>query len=241
MKKVFDYLLDLSKVAGGSAEMFWKGGFPGLSLETYPELLQNSNVEMDPEKTKRQIENYMNGLQRYIATIGMTAKSLDVQIADPTPHLEVQLKLIATSLGIPWRVFVGSEAAQLASETDIRTWNRRVNHRRERYLSPYVILPTLRRLIDLGILPRPKKGPYVSWPDLNTPSDKDQAVVAEGMSKAMELYVASGADQLMSPFHFLTIVLKLTDEQALSVMTKAGTGKRIEPPDDGQTDDSGDE
>lgn len=219
MERVLDRILDLAKIAGGSAEMFWKGGFPGISLETQPEVVKGNNVQLDEQATKDQMEAYMNGLQRYIATVGMKANSLSVQIADPTPHVDTQLKLIATALSIPWRVFVGSEAAQLASEQDIRTWNRRITRRRRDYLTPRLILPFVERLIVLGILPE-AKAVYVSWPDLNTPSDKDRATVAQGLADAMVKYIVSGGSALMEPFHFLTLVLGLTDEEATSVISK---------------------
>lgn len=228
MKKVFNRLLDLNKTAGGSGEMFWKGGFPGISLEAMPEVLANSNVVLDKEATRTQLESYQNGLQRYLALVGMTAKSLEVQVADPGPHLDAQLKLIATALAIPWRVFVGSEAAQLASEQDIRTWNRRITRRREDYLSPFVLLPFVRRLIDVSVLPQPKQGPFVAWPDLNTPSDKDKAVVAEGLTNAITNYVATGASEFITPFHYLTLVLGLSDEEAQSIVQEIGSSlKRL--------------
>lgn len=220
IERVGNRLLDLAKVAGGAGEMFWKGGFPGISLETLPEVLVNGTVEIDVESTKKQMEAYMNGLQRYIATIGMKANSLTVQVADPTPHLEGQLKLIAIAMSIPWRVFVGSESAQLASEQDARTWNRRLARRRNDYVSPYVIRPFVQRLLDCNVLARPKRL-LVDWPDLNTPSEKDKATVAEGLTNAMMDYVASGSDALMPPFHFFTLVLGLSEYEARSVIEAA--------------------
>ena len=159
----------------------------------------------------------MNGLQRYIATVGMRANSLKVEVADPGNHVDGQLKLIATALGIPWRVFVGSEAAQLASEQDIRSWNRRLNRRRTEYLSPYVLMPLIVRLVELGCLPQPKEV-NVAWPDLNTPSDKDKATVAEARTNALTKYVTGGVGQLIPPFHYLTLVLNMTDAEAKSIV-----------------------
>ena len=222
LEPVVNRLLDLKKISGGSGEMFWKGGFPGLSIEVMPEVAKDGGVDMDVESTKSQVDKYMNGLQRYLALSGMTAKSLAVQIADPSPHTDTQLKLIAAAMGIPWRVFIGSEAAQLASEQDIRTWNRRIGRRRSNYVSPYLIRPTIRRLIDIGVLVRPEDNKFfIHWDDLNSPSNLDKAKVAEGLSNAMVKYVAGGADRFMKPFHFLTLVLGMSDEEAQSVVSEA--------------------
>lgn len=215
MKVVFNRLLDLRKIAGGSGEMFWKGGFPGLSLESQP---TDDEFELDVDATKEQIESYMNGLQRYIATMGMTAKSLSVQVADPIPHMELQLRLIATAIGVPWRVLAGSEAAQLASEQDSQNWNGRVARRRESYVSPFVLRPFVDRLIAMSILPEPVDGYLVAWPGVNTPSPEQLATVSEKKTNAIAKYVQAGADALMPPYYFLTLILGMEDKEAKALI-----------------------
>lgn len=220
MELVANRLLDLRKIGGGSAEMFWKGGFPGYSLETSPKA--DEQIEFDKKATREEMENYMNGLQRYIATIGMQVKSLSVQIAEPTAHVETQLKLIAIAYGIPWRVLVGSEAAQLASEQDTIAWNRRINRRRTDYVTPFVLSPFIQRCIDLGVVPEPgEEGFHVFWPDLNSPTDKDKAEVGARRSEALAKYVQSGADVIIPPFHYLTLVLGMTEDEANSIIDAA--------------------
>ena len=221
LEKVFNRILDLKKIAGGSGEMFWKGGFPGLSMETQP-TSGDEEITIDKEATKEQMEAYMNGLQRYLATEGLTARSLTVQVADPTPHMTLQLKLISVAMSVPWRVFVGSEAAQLASEQDIRSWNRRLNRRREEYLSPYVVRPFVERLILMGILPMPKAGFIVDWGDLNGMSDKEQADVGKIQTEAMSKYAQSGLDTLIPPFLYFTLVLGMSDKEAKAIVVQGG-------------------
>lgn len=219
MEKVFDRLLDVKKIAGGSGEMFWKGGFPGLSLEANP--AGDEQIDFDLDATKEQLEAYMNGLQRYMATIGMQAKSLSVQVADPSPHLEVQIRLISMALGVPWRVFMGSEAAQLASEQDTRSWNGRLTRRREEYLTPYVITPFIERLVAFGVLPEPAEL-LVDWPDLNTPSDIEKADVSAKRTDALSKYVQGGVDVLIPPFHYLTLILGMEDDEARAIIEEMG-------------------
>ena len=71
MLSVFNRLLDLDKVYGGSAEMYWKGAFPGISFETIAQL--GADVEIDPDEIQSMMEKYQNGLQRYLLTAGMHA------------------------------------------------------------------------------------------------------------------------------------------------------------------------
>lgn len=220
MEKVFDRLLDLRKIMGGSGEMFWKGGFPGYSLEATPGL--EDQIKFDKKKTREEMEAYMNGLQRYIATIGMSVKSLNVQVADPKSHMETQIRMIAMAMGVPWRILMGVEVGQLASEQDIEVWNRRLSKRQNEYLTPFLISPFVERLIGLGVLPMPRDGEFqIEWPDLQSTKDQDVAGVAETRTNALSKYVSSGVDTLITPFFYLTLILGMTSEEATSIIQEA--------------------
>ena len=216
---VYNRLLDLKKIAGGSAEMFWAGGFPGLSLEANAS--PDTRVKLDIESLRSQLESYLAGLQRYIALVGMNAKSLSPQVADPRPHMEVQLRLIAAALGVPWRVFQGSEQGQLASEQDVITWGRQVQRRREFYATRALIRPLLDRLIAAGALPEPTDGYDVHWPAGSELSARDRVEIAERKTNALVRYSDSSAPAYVPPFHFLTEVLDIDDEVARAMLAEA--------------------
>lgn len=149
---VWNRLMDIRKLLGGSAEMFWKGAFPGFSFETHPEL---GEVDIDQEALRKEFAEFSNGLNRFLATSGITAKSLAPQVADPENHVLIQIRAIAIQVGVPWRQLLGSEQAQLASEQDRDNLNKRITRRRQKYLSPWVVRPFVDRLITLGVLPTP--------------------------------------------------------------------------------------
>lgn len=212
MQKAYNRLFDIRKILSGSGEMFWKGAFPGYSFEVDAE----DGAEIDTASLRTEMENYMNGLQRYLALSGVTAKSLSPQVADPTKHFEAELDAIALTLGIPKRVFLGSEQAQLASSQDIRTWNRRLKKRQDDYLTPMVIEPFIDRLIMVGVLPEPKEY-MVEWPDLDTQTDEEKAVVAAKWAEAMAKYVAGGVEAMIAPDEFFSIFAGLTTEQIIQI------------------------
>jgi len=168
----------------------------------------------DTQKTelRSELAAYADGLQRYLAIQGVSAKSLDPQLADPSTHINVQLELIAVSLGVPKRVFIGSEQAQLASTQDVHTWNQRVARRREKYLTPYLIQPFIDRLMILGVLPQVDDY-KVEWPDIDTPSDEDKADVFKKITEAFAKYVQGDVDMIIPPEVFLTLFAGLTPEQ----------------------------
>jgi hypothetical protein len=153
---VYDNLYDIKKLASGSAEMYWKGAFPGLSIETHPQLGGDVEVDLDSSTGLRsQLENYGNGLQRWLTLLGMSAKSLAPQVVDPTPQILIQIDLICIKLAIPKRIFMGSERGELASTQDDSTWNDRKSERQNGHMTHNIIVPFVDRLIAVGVLPVP--------------------------------------------------------------------------------------
>lgn len=217
LKDVFNYLYDLRKILSGSGEMFWKGGYPGYSFEVAPDNV--GQIEIDKDSMRKEMENFSNSLQRYMALVGVSAKSLAPQVADPRGHFDTQLDAICIAKGIPKRILMGSEQAQLASTQDKKTWNERLGHRQIRYLTPFVIRPVIDRLIALNVLPMPKDGKYiVEWPEVYSPSDDDIATTAFKRTQAIAQYLTSGGENLMPPKQFLTMILHFTAEEAEAIL-----------------------
>lgn len=215
MRSNYDRLVDLRKLYGGSAEMYWKGAFPGYSFETHPQL--GGQVSFDTERAKDQMEQFFNGLQRYLFLKGMSAQTLSPQVVNPTPQINVQLEAIAIDLTIPKRIFMGSERGELASGQDARRWNNIVRRRQNLYVTPRVIVPFVNRLISLGVLPKPT-GFSVAWPDLNSLTPEEVASIAQKRTDAIVKYVQAGADTLILPLDFLTRILGLEEGEALEVI-----------------------
>jgi hypothetical protein len=215
MRPVLNRIMDLRKLYGGSAEMYWRGAFPGLSLETDPSL--GEDVEVDTDSVKDALENYMNGLQRYITLQGMTANSLAPQVVDPTPQIDAQIQAICIKLGVPKRIFMGSERGELSSTQDESAWNDEVRGRQNGYVTPRIIVPVIDRLIVLGILPTPK-GYSVVWPDLDAMTEDEQAGVAVKRTDAMAKYVQGGVEALIPPLEYFVNVLGFTQEEAAAIL-----------------------
>lgn len=235
MKRVYNRLLGLAKVAGGSPEMYWKGGFPGISIQSHPSI-NPADIDFDKEDTKKQMALYQEGFQRYIATIGMDIKSLRVEISDPTPHFLLQMKLLAAAMACPWRILAGAEVGQLSSDQDTENWTKRIVARRIDYVDPFIIRPFVDRLLLVGSLPQPGANGYkIAWPDLHTPSGQEIAEVADKRANALAKYIQAGGDAVITPFYFFTLVLEMTDEEAESVIAavqkhQASGEPRLGPP-----------
>lgn len=150
---VYRHLRNLYKLYGGAPEMYWRGAMNGVSWETHPQL--GGEVIVDKAGMRDEIENFRNGLQRDAITTGFTAKSIAPNVADATPFIDNQITAICIKIGCPQRIFMGSERGELASSQDDSSWNDRLKHRQEMYVTPRIIIPFIDRMISTGVLPKP--------------------------------------------------------------------------------------
>lgn len=218
MQSVYPHLLDLRKLYGGSAEMYWQGAFPGISFETHPQL--GNAISMDGAAMKQQVQDYFNGLQRWLAMVGASAKTLSPTVVDPTSQINAQLEAICIKLGVPMRIFMGSERGELASSQDADTWESRLQDRRIRYATPRIIKPFFDRLIAVGVLPKPKQY-KVKWNNERDPSPMERADLATKRTQVMGAYVGGGLDVLITPLDFLVKELGYDRDEAEEMLEDA--------------------
>lgn len=215
---VWTHFLDLKKLYGGSAEMYWRAAFMGLALETNPQL--GARPKIDADKLKDRVEKYQHGLQRFLLLTGMSAKALAPQVVDPTPQINAHLEAVCVEKNIPMRIFKGSERGNQASEQDDDNWEGRVHGRRTGLLTPRLVIPFFDRLIHLGCLPAPN-GFSVEWPERKKDDMLLKAQVAKLLVEALAKYVESGAEIVFPPLDLLTRLFGLDEEEAQSVLDRA--------------------
>lgn len=230
MRPVYNRLQDLRKLLGSSAEMFYKGGFPGLAFETLPDLSETAQI--DDRSIRREVADYFNNLQRYVAVTGMTVKTLSPNVADPTGHVLQQLLGVAAGIEVPLPILLGDQAGHLASTENRIQWNRRLARRQVNYVTPWVINPTVKRLVATGVLPAPAKAKSrgrwkVAWKDLNSTTDKERAETAVRKTQALLQYVTGRVETVMPFLDFLTEVMGLSAAQARRVVKTAGDPRKF--------------
>lgn len=218
-KPVYNNLLDLRKLYGGSAEMYWRGAFPGYALESLPQF--GTEVDYDEEKINSMMFKWSAGLQRHLLLTGLSMKGLSPQVVDPRSQIEVHIEAICIQLGIPVRVFKGTERGELASSQDDAAWNDRLRQRQSGYLTPRLIVPFVDRLIALGVLPAPA-GYSVWWPDLTSQSEQEQGDIAALRTTSVVQYADSaGARGVIAPHDYWTRIQGYSEEEAASIVDAA--------------------
>lgn len=209
LRNVFNRLLDIEKLAGGSGEMFWRGAFPGYNFKLDPDI-QVDQKEIDTLKTD--ISDLVNSLKRYIRTRGLTVEALETQVVDPSNHINIMVDLVALGRGIPKRILLGSERGQLSSDQDERNWSSKIDERRINHVIPNIVNPFVDRGILYGFLP-PTEEYNVDWPSLFSVSEKDKATTAKDMTTAIRDYITSEASNLIPIELYLKKVVGFTQDE----------------------------
>ena len=232
LEVVFNRLMDLEKVVGGDAEMFWRGARPGYTGNV------KEDYEMTPEMLadlQDQIKEFEHNLKRVLVNEGVDYKSLEQQIADPTPHVDVLVQMISAVKGIPKRILVGSERGELSSAQDKQEWDSYVASRREEKNEPCILRPFIDHMIEYKILEAPKNNDYIIiWDKLFSLSDKEKVELGKNRAISLKEYSTNPAAQYMIPYNmFLKFLMGLDDNQISTIeenrkeQIASGKGKEL--------------
>ncbi len=212
LKKVYNRLMDLEKLTGGSAEMFWRGARPGYAGK----LDEGYQLSADDEdELLKQLDEYEHNLRRILVNRGINLEGLAPQVSDPSTHVDIQIQMISADTGIPKRILVGSERGELASSQDEDAWKELIQTRREEYAEQAILRPFIDKCQELGILPKETKEGYtIGWSDLFAASDKERADVGNTRAAALKQYAGEPmAEYIVPPDAFFEFFLGLSNDE----------------------------
>lgn len=237
LESVWNRLLDLEKLVGGSAEMFWRGARPGYQGKVKEDYTLPPDVE---ETLRAQFNEYEHNLRRFLSVEGVDIEALATQYADPLNHVDIQIQMISAVTGIPKRILVGSERGELSSAQDIVSWYSYVQTRREEHAEVNILRPFVKRCMEYGVLPKSEEY-IVEWSDLFASSEKDKAEIGRVRAMAVREYSQNPiATELIPPKAFYKLFLglkpeeveeldELTDEQVMEEIRSIARGEGTMP------------
>lgn len=212
LEAIYNRLMDLEKLVGGSAEMFWRGARPGYQGEIDPDYTMGPD---DKKLLKEHVQEFENGLRRMFIHQGVKLHDLSPQVEDPLNHIKAQVQMISSVTGIPQRVLLGAEQGELASGQDADAWKTLIQDRRLEQIEPSIVRPFIDRLVKYKVLPRPKTGAYtVIWSDLFAPSEKERAEIGKTRAAAIQQYLQNPmAPEIIPPKLFFEFMMGFSKEQ----------------------------
>lgn len=200
LERIWNRLMDLDKLLGGSAEIYWQNAAMLLAF------VADAEAEWDPQERKdmqEQLEELQHGLRRMLRLRGVDPKQLAPGLmgSDPANHIDKQLDIIAGASGIPKRILLGSESGELASSQDENNWAGRVAERREQFAGPAVVETFITAGQRLGFLPEGYEA--CTWPEADTMGEAGRAEIGLKKSQALQAYMNTpGAELVVSPREF---------------------------------------
>lgn len=219
LEVVYNRLMDLEKLVGGDAEMFWRGARPGYQGKMDPDYQMTPATKQDLQE---QIDEFEHNMRRILINEGVDLKALEQQLADPKNHVDVQIQMISAVTGIPKRILTGSERGELSSKEDKSEWMAYVQNRRDDYAEPRILRPFINLCIKYKILPKAKDDTYmIVWSDLFALSEKERISIGKDRSTALKEYTANPmAEYIIPPDAFLEFFLGLSDDQIEMIKTQ---------------------
>jgi hypothetical protein len=219
LKQVANRLLDLEKILGGSAEMYWRGARPGYSATTQKDY-EVGTAQIDA--LHEEIDKYEHDLRRILTAQGFDIKALEQQVADPMNHIDVQLQAISAKTEIPKRILVGSERGELASTQDKETWLGVVQTRMEEFAEPIILRPFIDKMMEHGVLPKIENY-NVIWEDLFSPSDEQKVDIGKKRAETLKAFADSmSADSYMTPEMVFKHLLAFSPEEVDELLKAMG-------------------
>ena len=218
LKPIINRLIDLEKLMGGDAEMFWRGARPGYTAKTQPDFEMSDDAEAALEN---ELAKYEHDLRRFISLQGVDLEALESQVSDPLNHVDIQIQGISAQTGIPKRILIGSERGELASSQDKSQWLSLISTRQTEYAEPTIVRPFIKKLMEHGILPEQKEF-NVMWEDVFAPSEAEKVDVGKKRAEALKTYLDAVMGEEVIPKEYVyKYILGLTEEQAEELIQAA--------------------
>lgn len=214
LERIYNRLMDLDKLLGGSAEIYWQNAAMMMAFKADPD------VEWEPEeqsKMAEQLDEMQHGLRRMLRLRGVEPQNIAPGLmgSDPSNHIDKQLDFVSGAAGIPKRILTGSERGELASGQDENNWNSRIEERREQFATPSIIDQFVLRCISLGVLSPGYEG--VEWQEADSLGENEKADIALKKAQAIAAYNSTMGAELVLPVDEFRKMLNVEDIEAIEM------------------------
>lgn len=181
---VYNDLLNLIKIMGGSGESYLKNASRQLSVE-FGEGASLSQLAQDMGKKPDEAHEVLNdmardmnsGIDAIMALSGGKVTPLVTTVPDPQQHVNVNLQSVCAGWRIPVKVLVGNQTGERASSEDVKDFNARCQSRLVKELLP-LVTDFFRHLIRVRLI-LPPTGEFITYAD-----DLTEATNAEKLANA---------------------------------------------------------
>lgn len=157
LQAVWNYLIDLDKIAGGGSEAVWREAVQRVLFDLDQNIGPDQIDTATKDKLKNDLEEMMHSLRQYVFTRGVTPKPVGgsdrIKFGE---NVKTIISLIAATMDLPQRRIMGSESAYASADEDKNTEEETIQSRQKEFGTP-LVRQLVDRLIKYGALPKPSK------------------------------------------------------------------------------------
>lgn len=234
LQAVWNYLDDLDKLAGGTAEMVW------LDAKQRIVAALRDGARMSDEDAAAfddRVQQLFHGLRNVLEVQGMDIHQLKGNVPDASNNINKIIELIAGTIRMPKRRLLGSERGELASSEDEGNWLvNTIGGRQKKHAEPMILRQFIDRCIKYNILPAPRTGYDIEWPPLLTETELEKANTAKGWAEAIAKQAgpARSPNEVLPDSIFRTDIMGFGPEQEERIQDELGKEEaerlRMQPP-----------
>ncbi|KDE59812.1 hypothetical protein EL22_16935 [Halostagnicola sp. A56] len=188
----YNNLIDIEKALGSAGELAYRASAWGINVN----IDKDYQLDNDNALTEH-LHRWQVGLENVLRTHGAAdVQNLGGEEIDPSGVIDPNIEAISSQPYMPPQsVLKGNETGERATGEDLKNWYGEIQERRETFITPTIVRALIDRLIDLGIVAPPRRGPSkysVEWDPLAELSEKNQAEVRNIRSEVLERVVGVG-------------------------------------------------
>ena len=194
---VLNALISLEKVTGGSGEAYIKAAARALHIgfDATTDLAQLARAHGVPVAELQELYDQFTrdvnrGIDTTIITQGGTVDAIASSVPDPAAPFEVNLQEVGAGMQVPSTIIVGRQTGTLASNEDVKAFNRFGQSRRENEVGPNTRL-VVDWLMEHGVVEQ-KEDYEVMWDELTESTDAEKLLNAKIMGEVNSQMLASG-------------------------------------------------
>lgn len=200
---ILNALISLEKVTGGSGEAYIKAAARAIHIgfekdTNLSDLARAHGMQLSEVGTlyDEVVTGLNRGIDSAIITQGGSVNAIASAVPDPSAPFEVNLQEVAAGVQVPSTIIVGRQTGTLASNEDVKAFNRFGQSRRENEVGPNTRL-VLEWMMDHGVIER-KEDFEVMFDELTESTDAEKLLNVKTMSEINASSLASG-EMIFSP------------------------------------------
>lgn len=194
---VLNALISIQKITGGSGEAYIKAAARALHIgfDATTDLSQLARAHgMQPDQVgelyNEVVQGVSRGIDSAIITQGGTVETIASVVPDPEAPFEVNLQETGAGMQVPSTIIVGRQTGTLASNEDVKAFNRFGQSRRENEVGPNSRL-VIDWMMEHGVIEY-REDYEVMWDELTESTDAEKLLNAKTMSEVNSQMLASG-------------------------------------------------